>query len=131
MSIMQFINNVGKILQQINVSSANTRVVVNNKNIIVDGKTVLENTEFSEITIKFDGNLHSLTAANAEINGDISGNVSGASITINGDVKGDIESSNVSIVGDINGNINATKVQVDGDVKGDVSAIRYGYKNKN
>ena len=77
--------------------------------ISVDGVLITE-TDSREVIIKFEGNLASLNATNANVYGNVDGKVDATNVKIGGTVWGDVNATNVT-VGHIIGNVDATNVR--------------------
>ena len=86
-------------------------VVVSNRQVIVDGKVVYDNTQSpgNEVTVKWEGDLAKLNCTDAVIYGDIQGNVDSTNLTCQS-IGGDVTATNVTCKGDIQGRVNAVNV---------------------
>jgi hypothetical protein len=92
-------------------------IQVRNGTILVDGKVIKEGLS-GDVTIHFNGDLASLTCADAVINGNVRGNVSAADVKC-GDVGGNVNAADVRC-GNVSGKINAASVKIKKN-KGDVN----------
>ncbi len=100
--------------------SGNNISVVNGK-IKVDGR-VLEEGLKGEVTIKFEGDLASLSATEVKVNGSVHGDVDCTSLKVEGDIGGETRCTSLDIQGDIKGNVDATSIKIRGKIIGDVKA---------
>ena len=83
-------SNMNKItINGVTTYVSGNNIVVSNNKIMVDGKVVAEDLS-GEVTVKFEGDLASLNANTATINGNVAGNVDCNTLNVTGYIGGDI-----------------------------------------
>ena len=97
-----------------------TNVVVRRGKVLVNGKVIKDGLT-GTVKVEWEGDLASLDCTQAVVNGNVHGDVDGATITVNGEVAGDIDGTSVKC-GDVGGDVDGTSVTC-GKVKGDVDAM--------
>jgi len=91
------------------ITTTGNNIVVTGDKILIDGD-VMQTGLSGTVTVKFEGNLASLECADAEINGNVHGNVNAADVRC-GDVGGNVNGADVKC-GDIAGKVNAASVKM-------------------
>lgn len=96
----------------------NSTVTINGRRVNQDDSRakLLHNGKFvkyiqsSDVTVHVIGNLSSLRCVDAEIKGNITGDVRGTSLNITGDVGGNVNCTSLDIKGNIKGNVKSISV---------------------
>jgi len=83
-------------------------VCINGGQIIVDGKVICDDNT-GEVVIKWEGDVANLDCSNADIYGNVTGDVDGTNIDINGDVGGSVDGTNITC-GKVNGNVKGMNI---------------------
>ena len=104
----------GKNIVTKNISNSTVRITV-------DGVTVVDINGTKPIVIKFEGDLASLSASQAEVYGDVNGNVDTTHLTAK-NITGNVKSVHVNLDGNIKGDVNSTHVNAN-SISGNVKAI--------
>jgi len=104
----------GKNIVTKNISNSTVRITV-------DGVTVVDINGTKPIVIKFEGDLASLSATQAEVYGDVNGNVDTTHLTAK-NITGNVKSVHVNLDGNIKGDVNSTHVNAN-SISGNVKAI--------
>lgn len=97
-----------------NVDGKNIRVKTNNNknSIVMVNGVVIEDGISGDITIKFEGDLANLDCTNADIYGDVKGDIDGTNITVKGSVGGSVDGTNITVGANVGGGIDGSNVTV-------------------
>ena len=107
-----------------NISIIGDSIIVRDSKMLSDGVTI-EKGLSGVVDVKFEGDLANLTVhrGNAEINGNIRGNVdAGGSVKCSGDVGGDIEAGGSVTCENVEGSVDAGGSVTCNNITGDIDA---------
>ena len=99
-------------------------IVCKNGKVYVDGDLIVGDLS-GDVTIHFNGDLASLTCADAEVSGNVLGDVNAADLTC-GNVEGNVNCADLKC-GDIKGNVSAADVKCQ-NIGGRVTAAEVKYR---
>lgn len=89
------------------IMSSGTCVVINNRQIIVDGK-IIQECNSGDIKVVIEGDVNKIECAGSvEVHGNSGSIDCGGSCDVGGDVKGDIDAGGSVICGQVSGDIDA------------------------
>ncbi len=100
-------------------------IVCKNGKVYVDGDLIKERLS-GDVTIHFNGDLASLSCADAVITGSVLGDVTAADLEC-GSIGGKVSCADLKCTGDIKGNVTAADVKC-GSIGGSVTAAEVRYK---
>jgi hypothetical protein len=100
-------------------------ISVRNDSIYVDG-VLVESGLSGNVKVEFTGDLANLDCTTATINGNVTGDVDGTTITC-GDVGGDVDGTTIKC-GNVSGDVDGTNITC-GDIKGKVDGTNFKFKN--
>lgn len=120
MSIFSMFKNKNKITingKSYDVSGNN--ISVKNDSIYVDG-ILVESGLSGDVKVEFTGDLANLDCTTATINGNVTGDVDGTTISC-GNISGSVDGTTINC-GNIGGDVDGTTINC-GDIKGNVDAV--------
>jgi hypothetical protein len=100
-------------------------IVCKNGKVYVDGDLIKEGLS-GDVKIHFNGDLASLSCADAVVSGNVQGDVNAADLTC-GSIGGRVSCADLKCTGDIKGNVTAADVKCN-NISGSVTAAEVKYR---